>query len=1313
MDLEGFRSYRCGLQRELGPWRLLLPLETPLKPYITLTFNCCETTSDCLRLANSMTLHSRASPPLSPGNGNDRPPLVPAIQLEVFLAHQLRVLGSPEVLDGDGRLVPLSLGKPLALLIYVACNSTPVSRDDVADLLWPGAGRQKGRHSVRQALWVLRNAVGEDLFENHDPLSLKEGVLDLDQRQFTEALSEGRVEEARALWRGPFSDHFVLAGVRHWNHWTDELRGDLEHRFSKALLQYARFLTDRGEADEAVSTLDQAIEVAPSSEAPHLARIELLLDLLRLGAAREALADAHQVLGDNPGSAPRLALLEQRLEQTLLDQRDRIREGESFPLEFVGRSRELAGLHTLWRDADLGRTRVAVITGPSGIGKTRLAQELLCYLSGAEVRSVPLKGSRAEMKLRWGTASDFVRQLLRLPGSAGISSASDSLLRAMLPSMGREAINLQTVNGVSPAAILDAVSDLLEAITFETPLLVVVDDFQWMDQDSRTLFLGLANRSRELRVLFLILGRSDLSSRYWEEVESSLVEEAGARRFLLKPLIEEEVGELLALGAAFPRPEDAPGVVARIHQASGGNPLFIREILKDLQEKGVLHLEGPGWVFDTAEIPAEFQLPENIQLLLRERLDRLSEAAANLAATLAGENRRASSDTLQEKTQLPSGVFTQAVAELLDRGVIEWVDGDSLDFVHDVLRDTAMTHLAGSLPEPPPKVRWLSRNRVTLALAFGVLIALPLGVFWERGTLPWTIEPDPLPYGGGIIVFQNMENPPQAFRILDGPMEEWESVELNPAPPPGTRMVFRAPGGGYFWFGADDKETGPDLVQLLPDGTRIPLLHRPGDDSLLDLSPDGSRVLIASENVGQEPFSHSLFWAYREPGQTKHLIYKGSSTVGLGRWSEDGDMVAFNIGAASDSLAVYSLTGERLWARAFGEISDIQWCGGSILIMAAENGQDNLFRIDFPGEEVTAIAPMALVQGFACSPDGNAVVHIDVVEGRPAYVLRDLETGEVHPFPTGSLQYSTPHWIPDAVSSVPVEVRAQDDTLRIRWGDRRVLSATLINSDRSQSQDGLRWESLDPSVASVSPDRELTGNGAGVARILARWRHSLLDTVVVIVEDSGNGGPTLFHAERFEGLDTTRWIAFGSHPPLIRYLDGEGVLQILGDEKYSDGVIFKESIPLDQGFTAELEFKLEINRDVHQNLNLCLRDTDLAAFDRGNGVIQYDADLLCFLYPSRELDKRDPSDISFRVAPGGEIRVNLPDALPTSGWTHVAIQVRPDGEPSLVINRERVATSPILLPTTPSHQWTVVVEGDAVGTEVLVRNLNIWREVRY
>jgi DNA-binding SARP family transcriptional activator len=1228
------------------------------------------------------------------------------------LAYHLRVLGTPNLLDGNANPVPLSLGKPLALLVYVACHPSPVSRDELVEVFWPEADHTKGRHSVRQALWVLRSAVGEDLFDNEDPLSLREGALITDLQLFTDALGDGRIEDARAFWGGPVLDHFVLSGVRRWNQWVEDLRNDLERRFQKALSHYANTLKEAGEPALALSVLHQIIQVTPTAEAPHLARVELLLDLLRLDAAREALADAYQRLGDDPTATGPLAALEERLEQTIQEQQARVAEGVSFPLEFVGRSRELAGLQTLWRDSLLGRTRAGLITGASGIGKTRMAEEFISGVAGADNRAVTVKGTRAEMKVRWGAAADFVRQLLRLPGSAGISSASDSLLRAMLPSLGQDAINLQTVNGVSPAAIRDAVSDLLEAITFESPLVVLLDDYQWIDVDSRTLFGGLARRLREARVLFLFSGRSDLSSRHWESVEATLVDEAGARRFRLDPLSREEVGELLALGAHFTDPTSAEEVVARIHRASGGNPLFIREILKELHDKGLIRREEHGWVCETKELPKEMELPRNIRALLGERLSRLSEPAATLAATLAKEHRATSADILRRKTRLPEGILTQATVELLDHGVARWVDGTSLDFVHDLFRDTATAHLEESLLKLPAKQRWYRRARLGPTLAAGGLAALALGTAWEGGLFSGWLAASPPPYGGGTIVFHSSESPPKAFRIEEDPSRDLRPVSLKPTPPARARSTFRSPGGELIWYGADDTEDGPDLVRILYDGTRVPFFQRPGDQSLLDMSPDGSRVLLTSENVGDRRFSHSLYWVDLVSPEM-HLIHEGRGPLGLGRWSGNGDMVAFNIVAASDSLAVYSLHGDRIWTRAFGEIYGITWCGEDLLLTAAPEGELFLFRVDLPEGTVTSLAPMALARGLVCSPDGSAAIHSGVVDGRPVAVLRDLATGQVYPLPDPSLANHVPHWIPDEVSSIPARVLASDDTLRLGWGEKRLLSASVLHSNGEESSEGIRWESLDPSVATVSVDQELVGNNPGVARILACWGHSLRDTVVAVVEDRGSGGPGAYFRDGFETLDTTRWIPFGTHQPRSMTLEEEAVLGLRGDEKYADGIILKEPIPLDQGVTVEFEFKMEVNREVHQNVSLCLRDTDPQRVDVAQGLFGPGEEVVCFLYPAREFEKMNPSQVRLYVTPGSENLVEVPEALPTPGWTHVAIQVRADGEPSLVINRQRVATAPIRIRTTPRYQWSAVIDGDAVGTQPMVRNFGVWREVRY
>jgi hypothetical protein len=538
-------------------------------------------------------------------------------------------------------------------------------------------------------------------------------------------------------------------------------------------------------------------------------------------------------------------------------------------------------------------------------------------------------------------------------------------------------------------------------------------------------------------------------------------------------------------------------------------------------------------------------------------------------------------------------------------------------------------------------------------------------------------------------------------------------VFLDPPQPDGVRQAFLGPHGEFLWFGADDLEDGPDLVRIDEHGRKIPFIQEPGDQSLYDLSPEGTRVLFTSENVGKEPFSHSLFWTELSDGGGHHLIHEGSGPLGIARWSPDGDMVAFNIVAGSDSLAVYSLLGERIWSRGFGEIYSLDWCGESIVLTAAPEEQTYLFEVNLAENEVTAIAPVALGRGLACSPDGTAVLQIDIVDGSPGFLLRDLTTGETHRFQAMDLMEHMPFWLPDSVTKVPVEVRAENDSISMGWGDKEELSASVYLSDGSTYPDGIWWESLDPHVANFNPEQALTGNQAGVARVVARWGHSLTDTILVVVEDRGAGGPTTFFRESWDSIASNRWIPYGSHPPEIATIDGEKALRLMGDEKYSDGVVFREPIPMDQGVTVEYEFKMELNRDVHQNISLCVRALDLERFDPTTGVFPAGGETLCFAYPSREFQKMDPSEVSLLATPGVETRVPLPDVLPTSGWTHVALQIMADGECSLVINRERVATSPRRIHTGSRFPWTVVVDGDAVGTEVYVRNLNIWREVRY
>jgi hypothetical protein len=880
----------------------------------------------------------------------------------------------------------------------------------------------------------------------------------------------------------------------------------------------------------------------------------------------------------------------------------------------------------------------------------------------------------------------------------------------MLPSLGREGVNLETVNGVSPAALLDAVTDLMESVSFEAPLVIHLDDFQWMDRETRTLILSLASRSLPLRVLFLISGRRDLASGNWKSIQSSLEKEAMARSLTLQPLALEDVWELLALVAEFPDPEEAQGFAFRVHQASAGNPLFIRGLLQELHDQGIFSNQGGDWVLHTNQLPVEFGFPEDIRTLLGERLERLSEGASQLAGTLAHQGKASPPKALARALGMEESAVMSVVAELLEREVLCWVDGEKLDFCHDLLRDAA---LARSSPAQQPDPGWkalLRRHRMAAVFIAGILLAIPLGAFWGGVGILGGAEEGVPRYGGGTLVFFQQDGDPLTLQVGPGPAEEWVQGSLRLHPGGGLKYLARTVQGGILQLGKVDAPGGPDISRVYEDGSEEILFSSQGDLGLQDISPEGTRVLFRSERAGEDRFITDLYWGELETGE-KHLLHESRGPLGFSRWSQDGDLVAFIIRGRVDTLAVVSLAGERIRSTALDEIRGIGWCGDRLLTVAEHRGQISLYRYALPDLEGEVLEEVGVWTHVHCSPDGEAVAYLGLMDGQVLPIIREMDSGRVEALPSAIMGDQAPAWIPDQVGFVPMEVRVEEDTVRIQWGERRPLAAEVLDARGESSSSGLRWESLDPSVATCTEAQGLTGNGAGIGRVVARWGHSLADTVVVVVEETGNSGALL--RDRFESIDSTRWAPFGDPIPISDSLDGYPVLRLTGDEKYGEGLILRDPLPLEQGLTVEWELKLEPTREVHQNFQLCLRD--FAADDEALELAVFRAvnQAVCFLYPAREFEKLDWAEGTMTLGLGAETLIRSQELLPPRDWVHMALQVRADGQLSFVLNRRVVAISSVHMRAQALHVWRLTLGGDAVDSEVFLRNLSIWPETRY
>jgi predicted ATPase/DNA-binding SARP family transcriptional activator len=303
-------------------------------------------------------------------------------------ATRFGVLG-PLVFESDGEDVPLPSGRQRSLLaLLVMAGGVPLSRDRLIDELWGEHPPATAVSALHVHLSKLRELLGELLVLETAGYALRSGGYEVDLARFEALLEQARADPLRAgsllrealgLFRGdPLSDVTSEGSVARWRRELDE------KRLQAILLRLDADLAG-GAAGELVGELERL-----AGERPFEERVwgQLMLALYRAGRPADAL-EAYQrarhlfatELGLKPGEP--LSRLQQRIlehDPTLLLNAHAHtvpqRTTSNLPravTRLVGRDRELAALAVTMADPDL---RILTLTGPGGVGKTRLALEL-------------------------------------------------------------------------------------------------------------------------------------------------------------------------------------------------------------------------------------------------------------------------------------------------------------------------------------------------------------------------------------------------------------------------------------------------------------------------------------------------------------------------------------------------------------------------------------------------------------------------------------------------------------------------------------------------------------------------------------------------------------------------------------------------------------------------------------------------------------------------------------------------------------------------------------------------------------------------
>lgn len=613
------------------------------------------------------------------------------------------VLGGMAVeCDGTELPVPPS-GRPWSLLAYLALNPGRHARAELAARFWPDVLDSSARASLRSAVWALRRALGPGgsawLLAERDSVTLDEPRgLWVDAIEFEQLIARGELQGAVGLCRGP-----LLAGFE--DEWVLGARDAHRERLLGVLEQLARAAEQTGDAQGALEWTRRQIALDRLGEESH----RRLISRLAGGGDRAAALVVYRMfserlrreLGVAPSASTRELIEDLREDDpppptaalTPAPTSASLPSASTFAPAFassgtkvglasyrgmVGRDAELAELRAILNESMTGRGAVVLVRGEAGIGKTRLASELLAGAARDGVRTADCGALDLGGAAPFGLWAELIRGLLvDLPRPPLDVRWPDDLAR--LSPDAQERLRSGRVDRPSAAPelerarLFEAIVALVQWAAHDRPLLLLMEDTHIADAPSLELIGYVGRRLAGLAVL-MVLTRRELPRRAEADQLEHALRTRGvlARELVLEPLaaepIEQLAGSMAPLGATDLR---------RVVDTAEGNPLLAVETVRAL---------GRG------EEPAR-----GLRATLRgafEALPPQGRSLAEFAAVAARGIDRA------EVFALGIEQPAQATNQALESGLLSFANG-RIGFRHALMRDAAYADL------PEPQREWL------------------------------------------------------------------------------------------------------------------------------------------------------------------------------------------------------------------------------------------------------------------------------------------------------------------------------------------------------------------------------------------------------------------------------------------------------------------------------------------------------------------------------------------------------------------------------------------------------------------------------
>ncbi len=328
---------------------------------------------------------------------------------------------------------------------------------------------------------------------------------------------------------------------------------------------------------------------------------------------------------------------------------------------------------------------VLFIGGESGIGKTRLVEEILNEPNYQNFCKFASNLSTATSSIPYYPFREIIASMIEKEDKSFINDippAYQKEIAKIVPEAFEGLESEKDIYNPDKFRLFEGLRRFFALYSLNNPSFLFIDNIHWADDSSLELLQYLCRTLKDRPIFFFLFYRSDEAKKNsaFQGLLQLMAREGLYKIIMLKSLDFGMVDQLISFILDAKPP---PGLTDFVYKATGGNPFFVEELVKSLANNNLLYVDREQWIFDnTKRIP----IPYSVSAVLERKLGMLKEDSIKVLEKAAVIGRNFDFNFLKCVSEMNEGQLYDSLDEIIDSGFLI-KRGEIYYFSEDIIRD--------------------------------------------------------------------------------------------------------------------------------------------------------------------------------------------------------------------------------------------------------------------------------------------------------------------------------------------------------------------------------------------------------------------------------------------------------------------------------------------------------------------------------------------------------------------------------------------------------------------------------------------------